>query len=186
MARNKAGHELRCDRHGRQEPNTGWRVTGRTAHGFCATQSERREQGAAYVSRAELLRIGNGHLPDGRLDEGYDVVEETDETGAKISCIAYPSTVFDDDMECFGEEASRTTAYAGPLTEDCISNTFSVSWKAIPPLTIREFSLTPHFTDGIQKGVLTVRYPYILVRGRTLCDKIRALLPPHKLAKDLK
>lgn len=64
----------------------------------------------------------------------------------------------------------------GPYGADRVGQTFSMSWDAIPPLSRAKYGVTPHFSQGVQLGYVTLRYPYILARGRATCTQLRAAL----------
>ena len=101
---------------------------------------------------------------------------ETSHTDQNVECIAYASSHCEEGGDVFADYPEVDRTFIGELTEMNIDSTFSISWSAIPPLKRGQHVITPHFTEGVQLGWLSVRYPYILVRGHAMCDRIRATL----------
>ena len=101
---------------------------------------------------------------------------ETCHIDRNVECIAYASSHCEEGGDVFADYPEIDVTSIGELTEMCIDSTFSISWNAIPPLKRGQHAITPHFTEGVQLGWLTVRYPYVLVRGHAMCSRIRPTL----------
>ena len=101
---------------------------------------------------------------------------ETSHGDQNVECIAYASSHCEEGGDVFADYPEIDSTCIGELTEMHIDSTFSISWNAIAPLKRGQHAITPHFTEGVQLGLLTVRYPYILVRGHAMCTRIRAVL----------
>ena len=118
-------------------------------------------------------------------DPAVTAMDERDDAwgDGAVDCIAYATGHWDDENCEMAEPATVARGNTGPLVMESIDSTFSISWKALAPLCRRKYSVTPHFTEGVQMGYVTVRYPYILVRGRTACNQVRTALQGLPLEK---
>ena len=102
----------------------------------------------------------------------------------EVDCIAYASSCWNEENSVFAFNPSVRKGHTGPLSEDGLDSTFSISWEAKPPLSKGAYAVTPHFAEGVQLGYVVVRYPYVLVRGRSSCDAMREALynfPLHEV-----
>ena len=129
-------------------------------------------------------RSGSG-VSTGRCeaqDPAIDAMEEHPTCGdAHVECLAYANSHWDEDCNDFTESIVAVTGHTGPLTEEHIRSTFSISWQALKPLSKGKYSLTPTFAEGVQLGTVTVRYPYVLLRGRQACGQARLALNELRL-----
>ena len=107
--------------------------------------------------------VGRSSRPHGPAYEGGrpDGIEGTksESVGGKASCIAYASSVVDISANTFESTPCLCTGRTGSLTEDVLNDTFSVSWRALKPAHLKQFAVTPTYTDGVQLGEVTIRYP---------------------------
>ena len=94
----------------------------------------------------------------------------------EVECIAYATGQWDEENSVLADAPTVGKGHTGPLSASCVDSTFSISWQALSPLSRGKYSVTPHFAEGVQLGHVIVRYPYILVRGRTACDEVRHAL----------
>lgn len=112
-----------------------------------------------------------GNRGSSGVNEGEKVRDDQE-----VECIAYASSHCEEGGDVFVDYPEVGATSMGELTEMYIDSTFSISWNAIPPLKRGQHAITPHFTEGVQLGWLTVRYPYVLVRGHAMCSRIRTTL----------
>lgn len=62
-----------------------------------------------------------------------------------VDCITYASGRWDVENSMFLQGPVVTTGDTGDCGEHCIDSTFAISGKALPPLSRRRYSVTPHF-----------------------------------------
>lgn len=129
------------------------------------------------------IRIFLGQSSGGQRASSADDAEHPTAAGNMEGplgrCISYESSETDSGVATFKTDPSCTTTRTGVPTDEELYSTFSVSWNACPPAHLRHFAVAPSYTDGVQLGYVTVRYPYVLVRGRATCDPIRELISPE-------
>lgn len=91
-------------------------------------------------------------------------------------CISYDNSQWDETNMNFVAVPTELRKAPGVPKAEQITNTFSLSWEAVPPFSHRKYGHTPVEMEGVRLGYITVRYPYVLVRGIGVCSKIRSLL----------
>ena len=112
-------------------------------------------------------------------DETGDQETEVRDKGCAesgVECIAYASGHCEEGGDVFVDYPEVGKGNTGDLSEASIESSFSISWNAIPPLKRGIHAITPHFTDGVQYGWLTLRYPYALVRGHGMCSRMKEII----------
>ena len=148
--------------------------------------SLRRNDEQDMASIQILVGRSASQVATGRSEEDDPAVRAMEEHptcgDGDIPCLAYANAKWDDESNDFEEKLSECMGHTGPLSEDHIQSCFSISWKAKKPLARGKYKLTPNLSEGVQLGTLTVRYPYVLLRGRLPCDQARVLLHDMNLA----
>ena len=135
----------------------------------------------------QILVGRSGSKVSTRKCEGEDpaeaVMEDYPTCGdADIPCLAYANSKWVQDTNGLVEHLHPWMGHTGPLSEEDITYTFSISWQAKKPLVKGKYKLTPNFSEGVHFGTLAVRYPYVLFRGRLTCDQSRAVLDTINLS----
>ena len=67
------------------------------------------------------------------------------------------------------------------LSDDAIESAFYISWVALIPLARGKFAVMPYFSEGVQLGIVTLRYPCMLIQGRGVCNPFRYVLQQYPL-----
>ena len=95
---------------------------------------------------------------------------------SEVNCVAYANSSCNEENSVFSFEPCVRKVHAGPLSQEGLDSTFSISWEAKPPLSKGAYAVTPHFADGVQLDYVVMRFPYVVLRGRPSCDAMRAAL----------